>query len=74
MAQIGVREEDIFLVLKHISVLAPFFHIEMEFFTIGTITEAFHCAIKLEVKLKVKGWFYSWESFLEFEDDKGYLK
>ena len=74
MAQIGVREEEIFLVLKHISVLAPFIHIGMEFFTIGTITEAFHCSIKLAVKLKVKGWFSPSVTFIEFEDDKGSLK
>ena len=74
MAQIGVREEDIFLVLKHISVLVPYIQIKMKYFTIGTITEAFHCSIKLAVKLKVKGWFSPWVTFLEFEDDKGSLK
>ena len=57
MDQIGVREEEKLLVLKYISGLSPYIHLDMEFLTIITIVEASHYTIKFEIKLKEKGCF-----------------
>ena len=57
MARLGVQEEDKWLVLKYVSSLSLYIQQEMEFLTVSMLGDAFHYAINLEAKHRVKSRF-----------------